>query len=180
MAENNGGARQGYFLMVPLIVIMVLVYNLLAFVGPSFIDKEGDGYRAYAASVDSSVAADASDKALQVGYLLDKHIDINMMSGDIWRFTLGSGILAIGLGLLLLEVVRATNTATTSIINNALSMLVFIGSLLEFLLLQGFATSTFFILMAMSLFDVIGGFSITAIAARRDFGGGGLAVGGGS
>ena len=49
-----------------------------------------------------------------------------------------------------------------------LSMLLFVVMLIEFLLLPQAATSTFFLLMMISLVDVLGGFTITARAARRD------------
>ena len=49
-----------------------------------------------------------------------------------------------------------------------LSMLTFIGALVEFITLKGFGTSTFFFITAMCLFDVVAGYTISIIAARRD------------
>ena len=46
----------------------------------------------------------------------------------------------------------------------------FIAYLVEFLTVGKAATSVFFILMCVSLVDVIAGFSITITGARRDFG----------
>ena len=51
-----------------------------------------------------------------------------------------------------------------------LSTLVFIAYLVEFLTVREAATSVFFILMCVTLVDVIAGFSITITGARRDFG----------
>jgi hypothetical protein len=48
------------------------------------------------------------------------------------------------------------------------SVLVFVAYLVEFLVVQPAATSLFFILMAISLIDVIAGFSISITGARRD------------
>ena len=45
---------------------------------------------------------------------------------------------------------------------------VFIIFLIEFIVVKGAGTSTFFILALMSLFDVIAGFSVTITTARRD------------
>ena len=47
-------------------------------------------------------------------------------------------------------------------------MLTFIGALVEFIVLKGFGTSTFFLITAMCLFDVVAGYTISIIAARRD------------
>jgi hypothetical protein len=56
------------------------------------------------------------------------------------------------------------------IFNHALSMLVFIICLIEFLLVPAFSTSVFFIIMAMALLDVLAGVVVTIISARRDVG----------
>jgi uncharacterized membrane protein len=48
-------------------------------------------------------------------------------------------------------------------------MIVFIVCLIEFLLLENFATSVFFILTLMCLLDVLAGVVVTIISARRDF-----------
>jgi hypothetical protein len=40
--------------------------------------------------------------------------------------------------------------------------------LIEFLLIPQAASSTFFLMMVISLVDVMGGFAVTARAARRD------------
>ena len=48
-------------------------------------------------------------------------------------------------------------------------MILFIAVLVEFLLLPGFATSTFFLIVIMILLDVLAGFIVTIIASRKDF-----------
>jgi hypothetical protein len=40
----------------------------------------------------------------------------------------------------------------------------------EFIVLKGFSTSTFFLITAMCLFDVVAGYTISIVAARRDLG----------
>jgi hypothetical protein len=47
-------------------------------------------------------------------------------------------------------------------------MILFIAVLIEFLLLPGFATSTFFLIVTMVLLDVLAGFIVTIIASRKD------------
>ena len=56
-----------------------------------------------------------------------------------------------------------------SVIDHSMSTLVFIIFLVEFLTVKGAGNSTFLILGLMSLFDVIAGFTVTIVAARRDF-----------
>ena len=64
---------------------------------------------------------------------------------------------------------KSTSSQRIAIINHALSMILFIGVLVEFLLLPGFATSTFFLIVIMILLDVLAGFIVTIIASRKDF-----------
>jgi hypothetical protein len=52
-------------------------------------------------------------------------------------------------------------------------MVVFVLFLIEFLVVKDCGTSTFFILGLMSLLDVIAGFTVSIVAARRDFSFGG-------
>ncbi|WP_340693741.1 hypothetical protein [Hyphomonas sp.] len=98
-----------------------------------------------------------------------------MVSGGRWIFELGDGILLIGMIMLFIEIIKSTNSKTGSLINHGLSMAIFVLSLIAFLLVRNFATSVFFLLMLMMLLDVIAGFMVTIVSARRDFGvGGGL------
>jgi hypothetical protein len=77
-------------------------------------------------------------------------------------------LLLIGLVMLFVELLKSTSTGTSAIFNHALSMLVFIVCLIEFLLHPAFATSTFFLIMIMSLLDVLAGVIVTIVSARRD------------
>ena len=101
--------------------------------------------------------------------LRDPLFSVTMTSGAQW--TIGSGDLILFLGLILLffELVKSTSSQRIAIINHALSMILFIGVLVEFLLLPGFATSTFFLIVIMILLDVLAGFIVTIIASRKDF-----------
>jgi hypothetical protein len=49
-------------------------------------------------------------------------------------------------------------------------MLTFVVCLILFLLWSGAATSGFFLIMALTLVDVIAGFTVTLAGARRDIG----------
>ena len=63
---------------------------------------------------------------------------------------------------------KSTSTGASAIFNHALSMLVFIVCLVEFLLHPAFATTVFFLIMVMSLLDVLAGVIVTIVSARRD------------
>jgi hypothetical protein len=93
-----------------------------------------------------------------------------MFSGEVWKFSFGDLLVLVSLLLLFVEVVKATRTTAREIINHGLSMLVFVVALIEFITLKGFATSPFFFIMAMTLFDVIAGYTISIVAAEHDLG----------
>ena len=73
-----------------------------------------------------------------------------------------------GLVILFFELLKSTASHRAAIVNHALSMILFVVCLIEFLLLRGFATSTFFLILAMVLLDVLAGFIVTIVASRRD------------
>jgi hypothetical protein len=93
-----------------------------------------------------------------------------LISGDSWGPTWGDILLVLGIVVLYIELLKATDSGTATVVDHTLSVLVFIGFLIEFIAMKGAATSTFVILMLMSLLDVVAGFSITVSAARRDVG----------
>ena len=100
--------------------------------------------------------------------------ELPMLSGGIWRFTIGVLIILITLFLLFAELIKATYTSTSSLVDHGLSMVVFVACLVEFLLAPLAATSTFFLVMVATAIDVVAGFTIGIRVARRD-----LAIGGG-
>lgn len=92
-----------------------------------------------------------------------------MISGAVWTLVLGDLIIAGTLCLLFIEILKATRTGGNSLVDHALSTIVFIICLIEFLVIPEAATSLFFFITVVTLIDVIAGFSITIRAARRDF-----------
>jgi hypothetical protein len=135
------------FRLFPLLIIPVIIYNLFAL---------GGGVIGH---------YDIQD------LLSIKHsVSIHMFSGDYWNFSFGDLLILVSLALLFVEVVKATRTTANEIINHALSMLVFVIALIEFITLKGFATSPFFFVMVMTLFDVIAGYTISIVAAEHDLG----------
>lgn len=89
-------------------------------------------------------------------------------AGSHWQVSLGDIILFGSLICLFFELLKSTQSDNVAIINHSLSMILFVVCLVEFLLLRPFATSTFFLLSAMTFMDVLAGFIVTAIAARKD------------
>jgi hypothetical protein len=95
---------------------------------------------------------------------------VKMISGAQWVFNLGDLLVAVALLMLFIELLKATRSGTVSIIDHMLSTFVFIGFLVEFIVIKQAATSVFFLLTIIALIDVIAGYSVTIQSARRDFG----------
>ena len=133
------------FAAVPLLALPVLVYNLIVLTLPNGFE-----------------AADASLR------LAEPLFTIRMTSGAGWAVSLADLLLAASLVVLFVELLKSTNSKRLAIVNHSLSMVLFIVCLVEFLLLPAFATSTFFLLALMVLLDVLAGFIVTIVAARRD------------
>ena len=93
---------------------------------------------------------------------------IHLPSGADWFFSVSDLILTVSLIFLYFEIFRSTHTDTGSILNHSLSMVVFVVCLIEFIVFKPLANSTFFLIMLMTLIDVIAGFTVTISAARRD------------
>jgi hypothetical protein len=93
---------------------------------------------------------------------------VTLLSKGVWTFTWGDLILLITLGLLFVEIVKSTFTTTSTLIDHALSMVVFIAILVEFLMVPQAATSVFFLILMSALIDVVAGYTIGIRVARRD------------
>jgi hypothetical protein len=91
-----------------------------------------------------------------------------MQSGATWVISLGDTLIALSLVFLFIEMLKATRTSSRSLFDHLLSTVVFIGALVEFLLVPQAASSVFAILLTMSLIDVLAGWSVSMRAARRD------------
>lgn len=141
----------------PLLTIPVVVYNLMAFVFTEAPVAHGATGEVAATTAPIVARLDAPVMA------------IPMVSGAEWVMSGGDILILISLFLLFLEIIRSTGTGTATILNHAVSMIVFIVCLVEFLLFQNFATSAFFILTMMALLDVLAGVVVTIVSARRDF-----------
>lgn len=93
---------------------------------------------------------------------------VRMASGADWPITAADLLLAASLVVLFVELLKSTNSRRAAIVNHGLSMLLFVICLVELLLAPPFATSAFFLITLMVLLDVLAGFIVTILAARRD------------
>jgi hypothetical protein len=138
----------------PLLAVPVIVYNLMAFTFSGQVDASG-------------VVRTMADQIANPAYAVAR---IPMVSeGAVWAVTSGDLLVLLSMGFFFVEILKSTSTGSATIANHAVSMVVFIICLIEFLLIKNFATSVFFILTIMSLLDVLAGVVVTIISARRDF-----------
>ena len=93
---------------------------------------------------------------------------IHMVSGADWAMTTGDLLITLAILLLCGEMLKATRIGVRTVIDHSLSLLLFLGMLVEFLLVKQASTGTFFLLLVVSFVDVIGGFAITLRSAQRD------------
>jgi hypothetical protein len=93
---------------------------------------------------------------------------IPMLSGATFELTVGDLLVGLGILLLYVEILKSTRLSSRAITDHLLSLALFVAMLVEFLLVERVVTSTFFLLLMLSLVDVIGGFSVTIRTAQRD------------
>jgi hypothetical protein len=130
-----------FLIGVPLLLIPFAVYNMVEFLTPG---------------------------ATAGAFWTHQLISVQMLSGAVWTLTVGELLLALSLLILFIELVKATRISARSFIDHLLSTLLFIGMLVEFLLVRQAATATFFLLLVISFVDAIGGYTITMRAAQRN------------
>jgi membrane-anchored protein YejM (alkaline phosphatase superfamily) len=93
---------------------------------------------------------------------------VHMMSGVDWTMTTGDVLVALAILLLCGEVMKSSRISRRTIIDHALSLILFLGMLIEFILVKQAATATFFLLLVVGFIDVLGGFAVTVRSAQRD------------
>jgi hypothetical protein len=92
---------------------------------------------------------------------------VHMMSGQDWVLTWEDLLIAFAILLLAVEMLKSTRMGMRSIVDHVLAMALFIGMLVEFLLVRQAGTSTFFLLTAIGLVDVLVGFIVSVRSAQR-------------
>ena len=85
---------------------------------------------------------------------------LTVMSGTDWPVTVSDVLLALGIVLLLLEVIKGARPGAKFLTDHLLSFIVFSAAAAEFLLWPKFGTSTFLLLTLLSLVDFLTGISL--------------------
>jgi len=92
---------------------------------------------------------------------------VHMMSGQDWVLTWEDILLAFAIFLLWVEIIKSTRIGPRTVMDHILAVTLCIAMLVEFLLVQRAGTSTFFLLTAIALVDVLTGFIIGMRGALR-------------
>src|SRR4051812_23428628 len=87
-----------------------------------------------------------------------------LVSGVAWPVTLSDVLIALGILLLLFEVIKGARPGSKYFMDHLLSLVVFAGAAAEFVMLPQFGTSTYFLLTMLALVDFLSGI---ALRARR-------------
>jgi hypothetical protein len=97
------------------------------------------------------------------------YLDQVLPSTAEFYLKIGDMFVLAGLVALFFEIIKAARLGAGTIVDHMLSTATFVVALVEFLLVPFCGTSTFFFLMVMSLIDVVAGFSVSILSARRDY-----------
>ncbi len=82
---------------------------------------------------------------------------VPMITGETWPVTLADMLLALGIVLLLLEVVKGARPGSKFLMDHLLSLIVFGAAAAEFVMWPKFGNSTYFLLVLLSMADFLGG-----------------------
>jgi hypothetical protein len=96
--------------------------------------------------------------------LAEPLVKVQLMSGAEWPVTLSDILLALGIVVLLLEVIKGARPGAKYLTDHLLSLIIFGGAVAEFLLWPRFGSSTYFLLALLALADFLSGL---ALRARR-------------
>ena len=114
------------------------------------------------------VAAYTALALVAPGWLDTVLFRLPLLSGTTLLFRGDDLLLVISLILLGIEISRATSSSSAAILNHVLSLGVFIIALIGFIVMPQLGNTTFFLILLMTLIDVIAGFTVTIPAARRN------------
>jgi hypothetical protein len=92
--------------------------------------------------------------------LAEPLVKLTLMSGTEWPVTLSDILLALGILLLLFEVIKGARPGAKYLTDHLLSLIVFGGAAAEFVLWPRFGSSTYFLLALLSLVDFLSGIAL--------------------
>src|SRR3954468_15492421 len=90
-----------------------------------------------------------------------------LVSGVAWQVTLSDVLIALGILLLLFEVIKGARPGSKYFMDHLLSLLVFAGAAAEFVMLPQFGTSTYFLLSLLALADFLSGIALRVRRSAR-------------
>ena len=92
--------------------------------------------------------------------------EVTLPSGAIWPITVGDVFIVTALVLVLIEF-ASLGSGRASVVNHALSAIVFMICVAELLFVRGCGTAEFALMTLIVGLDVVAGYSLTARLARR-------------
>lgn len=128
-----------YLRHIPTLTFLLVLYNFLAFSGN-----------------DSGSSLDS----IWLGWTLVSGAALQISGADL--------IIMLGVVGLYVEIFKSTRPSRVSILDHVLSMIVFVVFLIEFMVVPQVGRASFLTLTIMSFLDVIAGFTVTIVSARRD------------
>lgn len=129
----------GIFFIFPLLTLPAVVYALL-------VATQGAGATAY---------------------LAQQVFAINMAGGTQWVLTHGHLYIIFSIFCLFVEIIKSVRPTTQAMIDLSLSVGLFVIMLIMFLLVPGFGTTEFFLIMLMSILDFMAGAIVMVSSAKR-------------
>ena len=94
-------------------------------------------------------------------------VTLPLMSGVAWPVTLSDVLIALGILLLMFEIIKGARPGSKYFMDHLLSLVVFGGAAAEFVMLPQFGTSTYFLLTMLALVDFLSGIALRARRGAR-------------
>jgi hypothetical protein len=94
-------------------------------------------------------------------------VTLPLMSGVAWPVTLSDVLIALGILLLMFEIIKGARPGSKYFMDHLLSLVVFAGAAAEFVMLPQFGTSTYFLLTMLALVDFLSGIALRARRSAR-------------
>lgn len=90
-----------------------------------------------------------------------------LASGQVWRMSWGHIVLTLATITLFFEVLKSSSPSKAQLVDNGLSVVVFIAFFMLFLLVPAYGSGEFFVLLMMALLDFLAGSVIATRVSQR-------------